>query len=311
MGGNSFRSYRKPILRTYLSQTSVKPSEKIVMNMSASLLSEITVVTYATKGRNVRYRDYSESITRLSSQCEKLGLGFKDVSDLVNINFEYSKSQPYHGLRKGAGYWSWKPKAIFAGMAHVSTRYILYVDADVHIFQVPFSKLINSVEIFGMSLYLTNEKLKDWTSPRCLKLYSIDDNSCDRIYSASAIFLDKQSKIAISALKMWEVAIQDYRQLLDPFWSVKLNHRHDQSIISCMIASERIKVGSLPLGFYQGGVDNGDVTISNSWMATGIEDFAVLSNSRKHLLHLKTFLFHKFQLGLYLFRLRFFGIDRQ
>jgi len=277
------------------------------MNMVAKSLSEITVVTYATKGKNFRHRDYSDSIIRLSSQCKKLGLGFQDASDLVDGNFGSPKSEMYYGLRKGAGYWSWKPKVILAAITHVSTRYILYVDVDVHIFQVPISKLIHSTDVFGLSLYKTNEELKDWTSPRCLKIHNIGKLSLDKIYSASAIFIDIQSKDAISALVMWDEAIQDPKQLLDPFWSVKLNHRHDQSIISCLVASERIKVGALPLGFYQGGVDNGSVTTSNSWMATGIQTPSASSNSKRHLLYLKTFLFHKFQLGLFLVRLQFFG----
>jgi hypothetical protein len=118
--------------------------------------------------------------------------------------------------------------------------------------------------------------------------------------SASAILVDKLNKNAREVLAKWNLEIKDDRKLLDPIWVWKLLHRHDQSILSCLVAANKIDISYFLPGIFQTGLDNSGLTPESSWLIHGNLDLgSELNPSRKYSKFVSNS-FHKYELIRYL-----------
>ena len=263
--------------------------------------NDLTVVTFATLGSRLGQRDYSAALLRMRQNCKRLGVELLtstfEGSGISEVNFEIEREI---FLRKGAGYWHWKPKVIKKALSIAQSRYILYLDVDLHLVSLPNFLESRELEEVGLLAFETNEKLSDWSSKRCLKHFQLESDYEASIISASLILADSTSAIALKSLDYWENALKNRKLLLDPFWTIKTNHRHDQSVFSCLIATGSVKLCRLRQGFYQTGLNNGHNEIDNAWVIHG----SLESKTEKEklvLIHtLRSFLFHKVELAFFL-----------
>ena len=264
--------------------------------------SEIGIVTFATFGNSRKHRDYSRLVNRLRSKCDEIGL------DLAVFSFENGNGSAdvevirrKLPMRKGAGYWSWKADAIKLAVKHTSTRYILYVDCDLDVRGLPDILSISGFTETGVAVFKTKERLIDWTSTKCLENFSLTDREDLSIVGASTVLIDCKNANSEEFLNRWDSALSNYRNLLDPFWTIRLNHRHDQSILSCLIASSQVQVSFVPPGFFGSGLDNGALKPGDAWIIHGEVEALSVAKMSQFFSKAKTFIYHKFELGLFLF----------
>jgi len=267
--------------------------------------SKITVVTFATFGHTRKQRDYSFFVERIRKSCSKLGLrllvlSFPDGEGKADF-WEIKRVLP---MRKGAGYWSWKPEVIFESLKLANTRYMLYLDSDLNIHAAPTISEIPEFSKNGVAVFRTNELLSDFTSKRCLKSFGVDKKNNFPIISASAVLIDRENPNAINFLLEWRRSINDLTKLLDPFWSWRMFHRHDQSILSCLIATSAVQVSFFTPGFYQTGINNKNLSPDKAWLTHGEVGTAISKHRIDRLDDLKSRIFHKYELGIYLLRNR-------
>ncbi len=261
----------------------------------------LTIVTFATFGKYRSHRDYTDFVVRLRQSCSILGLNllvFSYATDSVEADFVLQDRT--YPMRKGAGYWSWKPEVIREASQFAKTRYLMYLDSDLILNRLPnFSKVSNFDEL-GVAVFQTDDDLVYWTSKRCLKYFGIRNNQNDKIFYAGSILLDLHNRRSFDFLDTWEKHLLKDRLLLDPFWSFSLNHRHDQSILSCLVAVSEVQVALLPSGFFQTGSVNKS-SQSEAWLIHGETNILNESKIVSFLSSLKSRLFHKFELGFFLF----------
>jgi hypothetical protein len=258
--------------------------------------SDITVATFATFGVSAKYRDYSEQHESMSKSCLREGVPLLTYSfqECFSPGLEIL-SRPYP-MRKGAGYWAWKPELIKNALSKSASRYILYVDVDLSIRRLDSLVVDSSFFENGVALFETREHLSDWCSTRCLRRFRLLGQGSRKIFSASVVLVDSQNSRANELLEVWDRALRDYRMILDPVFTFKTNHRHDQSVLSCLIATSKVRTSHFAQGFYQTGVDNGNQTVGSAWLVHG--EIRSLSNpgriSRFNVW--RSFLFHKYEL---------------
>ena len=262
--------------------------------------SEVTVITFATFGRSVGHRDYTSLIARMEGTCRVIGCSFlaytfrnnptDRVMDIINRRLP---------MRKGAGYWAWKPQVILKALESANSRYLLYLDSDLRILKLPSVLAIPRFSETGLALFQTLELLEDWTSGRCLEAFGLKSNLEHHIFSASAILLDRDNPNCIKAIEKWEEMMQDDRLLLDPLSSIRLRHRHDQSILSCLVAKHEIDISILPKGFYQSGLENGDLKPEHAWLIHGNTENQIHKSKAFPVRNLQSYMFHKIQLAIY------------
>ncbi len=267
--------------------------------------SEITVVTFATFGRKRNQRDYTFYVERIRDSCLKLGLdflvfSFRDGAEVADY-FEIERPLP---MRKGAGYWSWKPNVVSQAAGMAKSRYVLYIDADVILQGLPKVSEIPGFSENGIAVFSTSEQLVDWTSKKCLKAFGIDEDNKSKIVGATIILIDKENMNYHKFLFEWGNAMRDITKLLDPFWSWKMIHRHDQSILSCLIAISAIRVSFFRPGFYGGGIDNGDLLPEEAWVVHGESESHPPIRFRSAI-DIKSKIFHKIELASFLLTRKF------
>lgn len=271
------------------------------MNKIFSILpSDITVATFATFGSSTKYRDYTAMHTEMSKRCFRGGVplltySFKECSS-PNID----TVSRFYPMRKGAGYWAWKPELIKKALFESSTRYLLYLDVDLRVRRLDSLMVDPSFAETGVALFETRENLSDWCSKRCLRRFKLPRQGAEKIFSASAILIDSKMGQAIDFLDIWDRSLRDYRLTLDPVFTFNTNHRHDQSVLSCLIATSQINTGKFAQGFYQTGVDNGDQTIDSAWLIHGevrSDEYLAISSRLKAW---RSLIFHKYELANYI-----------
>jgi len=76
------------------------------------------------------------------------------------------------------------------------------------------------------------------------------------------------------------------------------------SILSCLIATSAIRVSLFTPGFYQTGLSNKRVSINKAWLIHGETNTETLKHRFYRFRELESKIFHKYELGLYLFRNR-------
>jgi len=284
--------------------------------MQTEIYPKMTVVTFATLRHTRNQRDYSCFVERIRKSCIKLGLRFLVLSfpdgEGKADYWEIKRTLP---MRKGAGYWSWKPDVIVESLKLANTRYVLYLDSDLNIQAPPNISEIPEFSKNGVAVFRTNELLLDWTSKRCLKSFYIDEKSKFPIISASAVLIDRENLNAINFLTEWNRSIKDLKKLLDPFWSWRMFHRHDQSILSCLIATSAVRVSFFTTGFYQTGLDNKSLVPNKAWLIHGEINTKISKHRLYRFRELKSKIFHKYELSIYLLKnlllkTPIFGLER-
>jgi hypothetical protein len=265
---------------------------------------EIIALTFATHKNSFLYKNYSANVKKLEASLEKYGIPLivynpKKLKTLIN-NFD---SKLYLLYNKGVGAWFWKPLIISDSMKRYNKKIILYLDADCVVTKDPNAVILNLCPD-NESLYLFQQKLliKDWTSKRCRSLMDISDEEIlnSRMKTAGVI-VARSTTANVVNLKLWSACMRDPRKLIDEIFDGK-SHRHDQSILSLLCASGKVKSKDLGDGFFSRGLESTCVDLVNSWVNTGdLEIDSINQNFFIRLLHLLTYV--KFRIMGYLYKI--------
>jgi|GEM_PF-2823953 len=265
--------------------------------------SNLEIVSFATTGSSNKHRDYAERVIRFRANAEAIGVSckiytVKDIEALVS-----SSEERLFKLRKGAGYWFWKPCVIRDAIANSEFDYVLYVDIDMDIVLDPLNILISALNKADLAAFRQDLFLKDFTSRNCLKYFDLKDSKA-HLWTASIIGAQTKNDNALEALNHWLSAQQNLRILLDPIFQYRSRHRSDQSIFSCLIAKKDINCADLGTGFWSTGKETRSEDPSRAWVLNGSPRINENSNVRLKPIvrNLLGITFHKTQLVVFLIR---------
>lgn len=193
---------------------------------------------------------YTKSKIRIKNEAQNFKL-FDEIKiySREDISDEFiKKTSPYINMNRGGGYWLWKPfflKKTFDKMEYGD--YCVYVDAGCTInpFGIErFNYYIDLLEksdsgIFRFSFPGTKEKL--FTTQKVFEFFEKDEEefkSSDHLMATILIF--KKCKISTEYVnRLYETSINNPSIFSDEYNEIKkndgfLDHRHDQSVSSCL-----------------------------------------------------------------------------
>lgn len=242
-------------------------------------MRRIVIVTFATVGSDTRYRDYSNKLHQLKTFVESTNVEFKAFGPNDVAKSKHNKySNNFFNLRKGAGYWHWKPVVLLESIDLYPDALILYVDVDVDIVKIDKTYLIQKSKFAALHAFETLDLIQDWTSKECLE--EMDPQGIYRlakIFVASVILLNPDFKHSHTFLLKWMKSMDNRKSLLDPVSFLGKKHRHDQSIFSLLAAKEIGTVKDLGPGFWGHGINMPNFGIEKIWIGTSLDKFGLKS----------------------------------
>lgn len=237
-----------------------------------SLVPRVAVVTFATTMQDKPFKNYEKEIERLRDSAFKFGLDFYVYTlDDLKLKTSDSSFNGYIYFRKGVGGWFWKPIVMLHYLEKIECDYLLYLDVDCILLQNPLpvvQSLENQFEIAGFRM---DAQIKNWTVSRIVDHFQANDCSDAAMWTAG-ILLVKNSEKAKSDLVKWSHAMSKPWNLFElPLEVGGVTHRHDQSVLSILIAKNEIQVFNLGGGFYSEGIESTSPSIEDAWVATGVD----------------------------------------
>jgi hypothetical protein len=211
--------------------------------------------------------------------------------------------------RKGAGYWTWKPSAVLDAMSKCNSQFLVYVDSDFVFLQDPLTHLIDTKSNFDIALFSQNVPLVENTSRKCLNYFKLSSARNLRMWTASLIVINLESPAARDFVEEWRVLASEPKLLVDPLFDFSAKHRHDQSILSCMIANSSLKIRDLGSGLLSNGSESTAIDAKTAVVRHGVSDVLRAKPTHKS----KRFfglLYHKYQL-LYILPMIWFARMRE
>jgi hypothetical protein len=232
----------------------------------------ILVVTFTTTKSEPQYRDLSVSLASLKNSVTAQGLDFISYNiQQLNALTSHSPNRFYLKYRKGVGAWFWKPIIIQDAMNKFPHDFILYLDSDCRLIKNPLLAISNLNFKENIAAFRQNEKIVDWSSKRLIKHFyneNLDLSTYD-MWTAG-ILLVKNNIYSKNNLETWSKAMENPVLLLEPIFGRDSKiHRHDQSILSILIARDQIPVYDLGRGFYSEGLETTTLSKEFAWVETG------------------------------------------
>ncbi len=224
--------------------------------MNKKKRKDFSFYTFATLGDEGKYRDYSSRYLALKDNL--LSFGFElHLIRLTDLVFDMNVTQRrIVDLKKGVGYWTWKPNALLYALAHCKTEYTIYIDCDLFFASDPTDTLENAFKESNLVLYKQSVPLASNTSATCMSYFDVPSKNEFSMWSASLIGFRKHDKELEDFLYRWKDYCSDPKLLIEPLSDLTRRHRHDQSILSCLIAKQEFRVSDLGHGFYSKGPEN-------------------------------------------------------
>jgi hypothetical protein len=218
--------------------------------------TSVSFFTFATFGEKSNYRDYSAKYKAISENLRKFDIDVNLIR-LEDLEKSLSPSQKkILRLRKGAGYWTWKPNVLEYALKNGTTDIVVYVDCDLVFHSDPTGTVLSAIARADIAAYRQEVSLAANTSKVCLKHFGILENSRDHMWTASMIAARRNSFNVAEFVRYWKLLCGNPALLIDPIFDFSRKHRHDQSIFSCLINSSHITVSDLGIGFMSNGIEN-------------------------------------------------------
>lgn len=236
-----------------------------------SRLSKVAVITFATSVGDKPFKNYEKEIEKLRGSALRFGLDFH-VYTLDDLKETTCKSafQGYIKFRKGVGGWFWKPLVMLHFLENYSYDYILYLDVDCVLLKNPLQVLDSLADQVDIAGFRMNARIENWTLDRVLNNLSAYEFRDSAMWTAG-ILVVKNTEIAKDYLNSWLEAMSRPWNLFElPFEPGGAKHRHDQSVLSILIAKGQIQVFNLGEGFYSEGIEATSSSAENAWVATGV-----------------------------------------
>ena len=132
------------------------------------------------------------------------------------------------------------------------------------------------------------------------------------MWTASAIACKVRDESALRDLQTWIETQENHRLLLDNALHVNNNHRHDQTILSCLIANKEISITDFGNGFWSSGKESRILDFKKAWLLNGnpIAKENDINSVLARLKKIRSLTFHRYQLILYTWQNYFNCINR-
>ena len=204
------------------------------------------IVTFATRGTEGVYRNYSRYLDDLEKEANGFRIPLIKFSEEIFFLHESYFPVGFKYFRKGAGYWIWKPLVILEAARISRERYLLYIDVDLKIENINVEELISSLQNEVASAFEMEDKLVDWISKRAFKYFGLTSKTSCKTYASGLLLFDTHHPEFEIWIQNWKSHLFNPKLLLDPFFSWKRNHRHDQTILSALVCRGTLSVAKLP-----------------------------------------------------------------
>lgn len=234
---------------------------------------KILVITFVGSHHLGFYRDCRASEIRLRSSLEKFNteLITFTLGDLTKLVPLFSSSRFFFFTRYGVGAWFWKPILIKHALNLYNPDYLIYVDSDCGFNARPSDFLDLALKDSDIAFFVQNNPLNGWISKRAVRILGLTDEqlSNSQLVTAGIVMLKNTIK-AREILTIWELTMKNPRLLLHPIINFNgRKHRHDQSILSALIARKDIFCNLAGTGFYSLGIESISDSLENSWIFSG------------------------------------------
>lgn len=207
----------------------------------------IYLVNYA----NARFYKSQEKLNRsaLRFGVDKV-LSYRE-NDLFRTNFYY-KNKEILQMKRGAGYWIWKPYFILEAMSKAKKNdIVVYSDSGIEVIKRldPLFEICNKRN--GIMLFRTHgQRNKKWTKRDCFVLMNCDSQKywdAPQVMGSFSLYLNNDSNRAF--VEEWlnyccnKNIVTDMPNVcgLENFPEFK-EHRHDQSILSLLAVKYKIEI---------------------------------------------------------------------
>lgn len=212
---------------------------------------QVVLTTFASRGFFGKQRLLCRSAVALGVVTRAIPVRHADL-----LASEFGKS--HAALLKqprGAGYWAWKPRVILDAMEECrDAEWVLYMDVGrwPRVLSRRLDPLIRWCEENDQD-FLPGARVRDlgsslrWTKRRCAEHFGFDEAEMNRFQQVNASWsLWRNTETSRAFLKEWSdlvtrTELVDDSPSPDPEWEGFEEHRHDQSILSCLVRREGVQ----------------------------------------------------------------------
>jgi hypothetical protein len=234
---------------------------------------QLYVITFIGSHRLGFYKDCRKSEARLRKSLEPFGIPLVtyNLGDLLSLIPNLSSNRIYFFTRYGVGAWFWKPILIRHALTTLKSEYLIYVDSDCAFNINPTKVIEKTLFDSDLAFFAQNHKLKGWISTRAYRFLEMDLLELEKADLVTAgIAIVRNSEKSKQSLQAWELAMRNPRVLLHPLRDkFGIRHRHDQSILSALIARGRVECSLVRQGFFSQGLESISPSLEDSWIYTG------------------------------------------
>lgn len=199
-------------------------------------------------------RQYTTAARRLGRQARRAG-AFAHVSALthedIDSTFRSRHTAILHSKMPGFGYWIWKPFVISRALENGRSEFVLYVDAGCTLnleSSAAISRLADYLEFAAehsvCSFVMEHLPESKWTKRDLLSLCGISSEDRASGQRVAGVLIFKRCDLTRDLVGAWSriAEMDDYHYLDDspsrePENEDFIEHRHDQSIVSCLLKS--------------------------------------------------------------------------
>ena len=224
----------------------------------------VVIVSFATSGSP--YRDYSKRIQDLRDYCNKyrLILEIYDVQRVISSS-HYIFSNNYFSLRRGVGYWHWKPIVLLDAHDLHPNALIIYLDIDFDLLRIPKDQLrLMNTNKYSLALFRTHLNLKDCSSS--VFWSNLSPKKETKMIIASIIIANFSVLQTIRILKRWAKLNDEPSLLLDPIYEFNTRHRHDKSILSYVAHESKEHILFMEDGYWSESKEAYNMNKEKSWV---------------------------------------------
>lgn len=171
-----------------------------------------------------------------SEQVQVIQSLIEQNANLHFHTFDFSLYPEWVNIKNSAGQWAWKPQCIKDVMDnHISdsnNSIIMWCDS-CNIIQNNLSDLFSFVKTQGIYSNITSGSVSLWTRPKTLEYLNADEFSSYNMRNAAL-------PVFYLGVSWVQDFINDYakysliKECIFPEGSNRLNHRQDQSVLSCL-----------------------------------------------------------------------------
>ena len=198
-------------------------------------------LSYATNNWK-KSQQLAESKAYLHGADKVISSGPKDLNrDFISKNVDILSK------RRGGGYWLWKPYLILKTLNSMEEQDLLiYSDSGAHAIS-DLDKIYSLVSNKDIALFeLHDKKNVEWTSKDCCDILGCNDDEFLQSNQVCATFqVYRKTQKSVEFVENYLNFCQNKSAILDSDKGVGLEyieHRHDQSILSCLAFLHQIEL---------------------------------------------------------------------